>query len=54
MLRLLVTGRGTAEIGEAMGIQVATVRRHLHNLYDKIGVGTRGQAILWALGQKRP
>jgi len=30
-------------------ISERTVRYHLRNIYDKIGVSTRGEAIVWAV-----
>lgn len=38
-------GRTNAEIGWALGISAATVRKHLENAYAKLGVGTRTGAV---------
>jgi DNA-binding NarL/FixJ family response regulator len=49
VLRLLSTGKHNQEIGAALGIHERTVRYHLHNIYDKLGVQWRGEAIAWAV-----
>ncbi len=38
ILRLLASGRSPAEIGRMLGISVHTVRRHIANLSEKLGV----------------
>ncbi|HEX6289027.1 MAG TPA: response regulator transcription factor [Herpetosiphonaceae bacterium] len=48
VLRLLSEGRSNQEIGEQLGISERTVRFHLRNIYDKLGL-KRGQAIAWAV-----
>jgi DNA-binding CsgD family transcriptional regulator len=37
------TGESHREIGERLGIAPATVRRHLANLYDKLGVSSKAE-----------
>ena len=41
-------GLGTARIGEDLGISEKTVRNHVSNVFDKLGVWTRAQAIVFA------
>lgn len=48
VLRLLSEGRSNQEIGDQLSISERTVRFHLRNIYDKLGL-KRGQAIAWAV-----
>lgn len=48
ILTLLAEGLGNAEIGERLTISEKTVRNHVSNLFDKLGVWTRAQAIVFA------
>jgi ATP/maltotriose-dependent transcriptional regulator MalT len=48
VLRLLAAGHSNHAIGERLFISPLTVARHLTNLYAKIGVGSRAQAIAFA------
>ncbi len=48
VLRLLAAGRHNREIAEALFLSVRTVERHLTNLYTKLGVDGRAQAIAFA------
>jgi LuxR family transcriptional regulator, maltose regulon positive regulatory protein len=45
VLRLLGAGLSDREIAERMIIALGTVKRHLSNLYDKLGVHSRTQAL---------
>lgn len=45
-LRLLCEGRSNAQIGWALGIAEKTVRNHVSNLYRKLGVHSRAEAIV--------
>ncbi len=47
-LVLLADGLSNAEIGERLGISEKTVRNHLSHLFDKLGVWSRAQAIVFA------
>jgi len=44
ILGLLALGATNAQIGSALGISPATVRKHLENAYGKLGVSTRTAA----------
>ena len=48
VLVLITEGLGNAEIGERLSISEKTVRNHISNLFDKLGVWTRAQAIVFA------
>jgi pimeloyl-ACP methyl ester carboxylesterase/DNA-binding CsgD family transcriptional regulator len=48
VLGLISAGLGNAEIAARLGISDKTVRNHVSNLFDKLGVWTRAQAIVFA------
>ena len=48
VLGLISEGLANAEIAERLGISDKTVRNHVSNLFDKLGVWTRAQAIVFA------
>ena len=47
-LRGLAEGKVYKEIAADLGVSTSTVRTHLHNVYAKLGVGDRAQAVLVA------
>lgn len=47
VLRLLVGGAGNADIAVRLGVAAGTVKKHLDNVYRKLGVFGRGEAV-WA------
>jgi DNA-binding NarL/FixJ family response regulator len=49
VLERLVAGNGYREIAEALFISVYTVRAHLRNIYDKLHVHSKSQAVSKAL-----
>ena len=49
VLRLLAQGRTNRQIGAALAISHRTVNFHLDNLYSKLGVNSRTEAVLEAL-----
>lgn len=48
VLSLITEGLGNAEIAERLAISEKTVRNHVSNVFDKLGVWTRAQAIVFA------
>ncbi len=44
ILRLVAEGKGNQEIGESLGISILTVKVHLTNIFDKLGVNRRNDA----------
>jgi DNA-binding CsgD family transcriptional regulator len=48
ILALIAEGLANADIGERLRISEKTVRNHVSNLFDKLGVWTRAQAIVFA------
>jgi pimeloyl-ACP methyl ester carboxylesterase/DNA-binding CsgD family transcriptional regulator len=48
VLVLITEGLGNAAIGERLSISEKTVRNHISNVFDKLGVWTRAQAIVFA------
>jgi two-component system nitrate/nitrite response regulator NarL len=49
VLGRLVQGASTAELSEAMGVGVATVRTHVQSVLSKLGVGSRLEAVTLAV-----
>ena len=48
ILTLIAEGLSNAEIAERLSLSEKTVRNHVSNLFDKLGVWTRAQAIVFA------
>ena len=48
VLRLVAEGRTNREIASALVISDHTVRRHLQNIFNKIGVSSRAGATAFA------
>jgi len=51
VLKLVAQGYRNQRIAEELCISERTVRSHLRNIYDKIGVQSRTEAALWAMRQ---
>jgi DNA-binding CsgD family transcriptional regulator len=49
ILLLITEGLGNAQIAMRLSISEKTVRNHVSNLFDKLGVWTRAQAIVFAI-----
>lgn len=48
VMRMLATGMPVSRIAEARGVSQKTVRKHLANVYRKLHVKNRNEALLWA------
>jgi DNA-binding NarL/FixJ family response regulator len=49
VLAQLIQGKDNQEIADHLGISERTVRFHLRNIYDKLGVRGRGEAMAWGI-----
>jgi len=49
VLTLIAEGLSNARIADRLSISEKTVRNHVSNLFDKLGVWTRAQAIVFAM-----
>lgn len=49
VLRLAARGASNREIGEELGISERTIQSHMVNIFRKLGVGSRTEAVLHAL-----
>jgi len=54
VLALMKDGRGNAEIAEGLKISGATVKHHVSNILEKLGVENRVQAAVYASRDTRP
>ena len=53
ILQLLAKGLLYKEIADQLSISVGTVRQHIHNIYEKLHVQNRTEAINKAYGKNR-
>ena len=51
ILQLLAEGLDNTAIAESLTITKRTVQNHIHNIYSKLGVSSRTEAVLHALRQ---
>ena len=51
MLTMLVQGHGVKDVASELCISERTARNHLSNIYHKLGVFDRSQAVLYAIKQ---
>ena len=49
VLRLLASGRASAEIATELFISTRTAEHHIQNIYTKVGVSNRASATRWAV-----
>lgn len=49
VLKLAARGTGNKEIAESLIISVRTVQAHMRSIFSKLGVGSRSEAIIYAL-----
>lgn len=48
VLRLVATGATNRQVAASLVISEKTVARHLHNMFTKLGIGSRAAATAWA------
>ena len=48
VLERLARGLSNEQIAAELGVAVQTVRNYVSTVYDKLGVSSRPQAIVWA------
>ena len=48
VLKLLEQGLTNLEVAESLAIELGTVKNHVHNIFNKLGVGNRQYAALYA------
>ncbi|MGA8988100.1 response regulator transcription factor [Aeromicrobium sp.] len=48
LLRLVAAGRSTTQIAETLFLSPATVRKHIENIFDRLGVTNRTAAVMSA------
>ncbi len=54
LLALLAEGRSNEQIARALNVSPNTVKYYLKNLFRKLGVANRTEAVSWYLRQPRP
>jgi len=52
ILRLIASGANTREIGAKVYLSQASVKRDVHNIYNKLGVSSRSEAVAEAFRRK--
>jgi len=52
VLKLAARGMANMEIADALSLSVRTVQAHLRSIFNKLGVGSRSEAIVYALKKK--
>ena len=48
VITALAKGMSNEQIAQELSLATQTVRNYISNIYDKLGVHTRGEAIIWA------
>ena len=51
VLELLSKGLPYKEIADMLGVNIEPVRKHCHNLYEKLQVSSRTEAVVKFLGK---
>lgn len=51
LLRLVAAGRSTAQIAQALYLSPGTVRKHLENIFERLGVTSRTAAVARAFAE---
>lgn len=53
VFQLLLQGLPNKQIALRLQITEKTVEKHLTNIYGKLGIGSRVEAVLWGITQSR-
>jgi two-component system nitrate/nitrite response regulator NarP len=53
IVALVLTGSRNQEIAAELGITPGTVKVHLHRIYEKLGVGSRADLVIYARDRER-
>ena len=53
VLSLMAKGLGNEVIAETLSISLGTVKNHVSNLYSKLGVRSRAEAVAWAWAHRK-
>jgi len=51
VLKLAASGKSNKDIAEALTISLRTVQSHMRSIFNKLGVGSRSEAIIYGLKQ---
>jgi hypothetical protein len=54
VLRLIAAGKSNSEIATTLVVAVSTVKAHINNIFSKLGVTSRTQALVRAHGTPHP
>jgi DNA-binding NarL/FixJ family response regulator len=54
VLSLIACGQSNKEIASALQIELPTVKNHVHNILDRLGVARRGEAVARIRGAQGP
>jgi len=49
VLKSAATGMGNKDIGKALFISERTVQAHMRSIFNKLGVGSRSEAVFFGL-----
>ena len=53
VVRMVVEGLPNVEIGQKLGVSAHTVKNHLFRIYEKLGISSRVELILYAMTNKQ-
>lgn len=54
VLHLLAEGHSNRELAGSLGLSEHTIKNHLFRIFDKLGVSSRMEAVLYAMSQRDP
>jgi DNA-binding CsgD family transcriptional regulator len=52
IVRMIVEGLPNREISKTLGLSPHTVKNHLFRIYNKLGISTRAELMLYALASR--